>query len=87
LFAGEFAGLLLEEQFESSFGQPLRCRGGDLLEGSEIHVHARPVVSEGSLRDDFGPLAGEIVELLEFLGCETWWRHGSSCLAVASETG
>lgn len=82
----EFVGLLFEEQLESSFGQALSGRSGDLLEGSEVHIESRSVVAEGSLGDDFGPLACEFVELVEFLGCEAGCRHGSSCLTVASRT-
>jgi hypothetical protein len=84
LLIREFAGLLFEEELESSFGQPLGGGGGDLLEGPEVHIEPRSVVAEGSFGDDFGPLSGEVVELLEFLGCEAGSRHGQSCLAVAS---
>jgi hypothetical protein len=87
LFIRELVGLLLEEQLEGPFGQSVRGRGGDLLEGAEVHVESGSVVPEGPLGDDLGPLAGEIVELLEFLGCEAGRRHGSSCLAVASMMG
>jgi hypothetical protein len=71
LSIGEFVGLLFEEQLESSFGQPLCGGGGDLLEGPEVHVESGTVVAESPLGDDLGPLAGEFVELLEFLGCES----------------
>ena len=75
------------EELERSLGEPLCGGGGDLLEGPEVHVEPGSVVPEGPLRDDPGPLAGEFVELLQFLRCEVWRRHGSSCLAVASIMG
>jgi hypothetical protein len=87
LLFGEFTGLLFEEELESSFGQPLSGGGGDLLEGPEVHIEPGSVVPEGSPGNDFGPLPGEFVELLEFLGCESGCRHGWSCLAVTSMTG
>ena len=71
---------------ERSFGQPLGGRSGDLLEGPEVHIEAGSVVAKSSFGNNFGPLAGEVVELLEFLGCEAWGRHDSACLAVASRT-
>jgi hypothetical protein len=71
LLIGELAGLLLEEQLESSFGQSLGRSGSDLLEGAEVHIESGSVVAKGPLGDDLGPLAGEFVELLEFLGCES----------------
>ena len=84
---GEFVGLLLEEQLESSLGQPVGGSGGDLLEGLEVHVESGALVADGPLGDGRGPLPCEFVELLELLGCEAGRRHGSSCLAVASMTG
>jgi hypothetical protein len=78
LFGGEFAGLLLEEELDCPFGQPVCGGGGDLLEGSEVHVMSGSVVPEGPLRDDHGPPGGEVVEFPEFLGYETGRRHGSS---------
>ncbi|VTR94200.1 unnamed protein product [Gemmata massiliana] len=68
LLPGELAGLLLEEQSERSFGQSVRGGGGDLLEGSEVHVQTRPVVAEGALGNNLRPACRQIVELLEFLG-------------------
>ena len=87
LFAGEFVGLLSEEQLEGSLGQPVCGGGGDLLEGSEVHVESGSVVPEGSLGHDLCPPGGEVVEFPEFLGREVGRRHGSSCLAVAAMTG
>ena len=87
LVFGEFVSLLFEEQLECSFGQPVCGSGGDLLEGSEVHIEAGSVIAERSSGDDLGPLPGEVVELSEFLGGEAGRRHGSSCLAVASMTG
>jgi hypothetical protein len=71
LLIGELVGLLLEEQLEGSLGQSVGSGVGDLLEGAEVHIEAGPVVAEGPPGDDLGPLSGEFVELLEFLGCES----------------
>lgn len=87
MLLGELAGLLFEEPLEGSFGQPVCGSGGDLLDGPDVHVESGSVVAEGPLRDDLGPRSGDVVELLEFLGCESGGRHGSSCLAVASRWG
>ena len=65
---GESLRLLLEEELECSFGQPLRGGGGDLLEGAEIDIEPRPVVTECSLGNYFGPLSSKVVEFLELLG-------------------
>jgi len=71
LFGGESLGLLLEEELERSFGQPLRGGGGDLLHRSEIDIESRPVVTERSLGNDFAPLGSQCPESVEFLGCES----------------
>lgn len=71
LFGGESLGLLLEEQLERSFGQPLRGGGGDLLEGTEVDIESRAVVTERALGNDFAPLGSQGPEPVEFLGCES----------------
>ena len=63
--------MLFEEQLEGSLGQSVCGGGRNLLEGAEVHVESGSVVAEGPLGDDFGPLACEFVELLEFFGCES----------------
>jgi hypothetical protein len=87
LLGGELVGLLFEEQLEGSLGQSLGGGGGDLLEGSEVDIESGSVVPEGPLGDDLGPLAGEVVELLEFLGCEAGRRHALSCQVDAAMRG
>jgi hypothetical protein len=67
LLFGEFERLLLEEELERSFGQPLRGRGGDLLEGTEVHIEPRPVVPECPLGNNFGPLSRKVVQLLKLV--------------------
>jgi hypothetical protein len=66
LLIGEFVGLLLEEQLECSFGQPLGRSRGDLLKRSEVHVQARPVIAEGAFGNNLCPTRGQIVKLLKF---------------------
>ena len=71
MLVGEFIGLLLQEQLQGPFGQPLGGGGGDLLEGAKIDIESRPVVAEGAFCDDFGPPGGEGAELVKFLGSES----------------
>jgi hypothetical protein len=70
LFGRESLGLLVEEELQGSFGEPVRRHGGNLLHGPEVDVQAGPVVAEGPLGNDFPPLGREGVELVEFLGRE-----------------
>jgi len=84
LLFGEFVCLLLEEELKCSFGEALGGSGGNLLEGSEIDIESRPVVTECPFGNDFGPLSRECSEFLEFLGCESRCGHGLSCLDVTS---
>jgi hypothetical protein len=84
LLFGEFVGVLLEEQLESSFGQALCNGGGDLLHRSEIDIKVRPVVAECPLGNDFAPLGSQCPESVKFLGHKTRSGHGESCLGVAS---
>jgi hypothetical protein len=71
LFGGESLGLLLEEQLECYFGEPLRGGGGDLLEGAEVDIETRSVIAECPLGNDLGPLSRKVVEFLKFLGRES----------------
>jgi hypothetical protein len=43
---------------------------GDLFHGAKVDVESGSVVPEGASGDDFGPLFGEVVELLQFVGRE-----------------
>jgi hypothetical protein len=87
LLVGELTGLLLEEELERSFGEPLCSGGGDLLEGAEVYVEAGSVFTKCPFGNDLCPSGSEVVEFLEFLRREVGRRHGSSCLVVASMTG
>jgi hypothetical protein len=80
----EFVGLLCQEQLECSFGQPARGRSGDLLEGAEIDIQTRSVISEGALGNNLCPSCRQIVQFLEFLGAKVWGGHRLSCLEVAT---
>jgi hypothetical protein len=84
LLVGELVGLLLQQQLQGSFGQPLGGDGSDLLEGAEVHIKAGTVVAEGPSGHDFAPLGGQGSELVEFLSGESGSGHGSSCLEVAA---
>jgi hypothetical protein len=66
---GEGLGLLLQEGSQRALGQSVGSRGGDLLQGAEVHVEAGAGVAEGAARHDLAPLGGQVTELLEFLGC------------------
>src|SRR5829696_3617712 len=72
LFVWEFVSLLLKEQLECSLVESLRGGGGDLLEGAEVHIESGSVVPEGPLGNNLRPSCGQIVEFLEFVGCELW---------------
>jgi hypothetical protein len=76
LLVGEFVGLLLEEKLESSLVESLCGSGGDLLEGAEVDVEAGSVITECSFGDDLCPSGSEVLEFLEFFGCEAGRRHG-----------
>jgi hypothetical protein len=68
LVVGKPLGLLVKEELQGSFGQPLGRRGGDLFHGSEVDVQTGSVVAEGPFGNDFPPLGGEVSELVEFFG-------------------
>lgn len=77
LFGRQFGRLLFEEELEGALGQPVGGGVGDLLERAEVHVEPGAVVPERPPGDDLGPLLGEVVELLEFVGRELVRRHPS----------
>ena len=76
--------MLLEEQLECSLVESLCGGGGDLLEGAEVDIEPGSIVPEGPLGNNLCPSCGEIVEFLEFVGCELWRGHRPPCLEVAS---
>jgi hypothetical protein len=84
LLVGKLVGLLLQEQLQGPFGEPLGGGGSDLLEGAEVDLESGAVVAEGPSGHDFGPLGGQGSELVEFLSGESGSGHGSSCLEVAA---
>jgi len=77
LFGGELGRLLLEEQLEGALGQPVGGGVGDLLERAEVHIQPGTVPPERSPGDDLGPLFGQGVQLLQFVGRELVRRHPS----------
>ena len=60
---------------------------GDLFHGGEIDLEARAIVAEGVADDDFAPLVGQVVDLLEILGGELTGGHGLNLLAVRATRG
>jgi hypothetical protein len=59
----------------------------DLFHGGEIDLEARAIVAEGVADNDFAPLVGQVVDLLEILGGEFTGGHGLNLLAVRAARG
>lgn len=85
LFA-QGGGLLFEKGLQSALGESSGGGPGELLHGVEIDVESRTVVAEGASGDDFAPLGGEALELLELFGSERTACHDASCIGVRKRT-
>jgi len=60
LLLAEGVGLLFEERLECPFRDAL-CGGlGDLFHECEVDIETGAVFAEGTTRDDFSPLGGEL---------------------------
>lgn len=64
---GKGLGLLFEQGGQHSFAQPLGGSLRCLLEAEQVVVATGSLVAEGPAGDNFAPLVGEIVEIVEFL--------------------
>jgi hypothetical protein len=85
LFA-QGGGLLFQKGLQGAFGESSGRGAGELLHGVEIDVEPGPVVAEGASGDDFAPLGGEALELLELFGSEGAACHDASCMEVKKTT-
>jgi hypothetical protein len=68
LLVGEGLRLQFQEGAQRAFEEPLGGGLSGLLEGEQIDVEGRAVITEGPAGNDFAPLGGEIMWFLEVLG-------------------
>jgi hypothetical protein len=84
LLGAEGGGLLLQEGGEGALDQPAADLQGQLLQGAEADVQARPLGAEGPPGHDFSPPGRQLAEFADvFLGrCGA--GHGLAAVALAS---
>ena len=68
LWVGKGLGLLFQQGGERAFQQSLGSRLRGLLEGEEVEIQGGASRAKGAAGDDFTPLGGEVVEIVEVLG-------------------
>ena len=81
LLVGQGVGLPLQQALQGAFDQAGGGVLGDALQGRDIEVDG---VVASAASDDFAPLGGEVVQLLQFGGGKVRAWHGASCLGVAT---
>jgi hypothetical protein len=80
LLVRQGVGLPLQQALQGACDQPGGGGLGDTLQGGQIEADG---VVAGAAGDDFAPLGGQVVQLLQFGGGEVRAWHGASCLWVA----
>lgn len=68
MLRAERGGLLLQGGSQGALSQAEGRGVGDLLQGVEIHVQARPLVPEGAAGNDFTPAGGQVTDFLAEFG-------------------
>jgi hypothetical protein len=80
LLWAEDVGLLFQEGAQGALSQSGGSGGGNLFQGGEVAVEPGTLIAEGPSGNNFAPLGGQIVDVLEVLGREMLPCHALSCL-------